>query len=185
MAWQTALTTVFAIGFLTAVTATSWFGVALAARGGYRWARNSRPSRAYAVAAGVIGGIVGIAGGWVVADFRAARTHLGRPARWWIGAMTTWTAAAFLCGVVATDIATQPQPAQSVWVVIFVLLPVLPLITSLAVGCVLTIRRGAQLDWSPRLTDTPVVQPRCRLPRSTQAALRKAMGRLAWDPALG
>jgi hypothetical protein len=154
MAWQTALTTVFAVGFLTVVTAASWFGVALAARGGYRWARNSRSSRAYAVAGGMIGGIMGIAGGWVVADFRAARTHLERPVRWCIGAAATWTAAAFLSGVVATDIATQPQAGQSVWVALFVLLPVLPLIASLAVGCTLTIRRGVPSWVSLRVSQT-------------------------------
>ena len=144
MAWQTALATVFAVASLTAVTAASWFGVALTARGGYRWARNSRSSRAYALAAGTIGGVVGIAGGWAVADFRAARAHLGRPLRWWIGAAGTWTVAALLSAVVARDIAGQPQQARSVAVGLFTLLPLFPVIASLAVGCVLTILRGAR-----------------------------------------
>jgi hypothetical protein len=154
MGWQAALTTVFGIGLLTAATAAAWLGVALTARGGYRWARTSRSSRAYALAVGMIAGIVGIAGGWVVADFRAVRAHAGHSGLWWIGAAATWAAAAFWAGVAAADIAAHPQPGQSAWVVLFVLLPVFPLAVALAAGCALTIRRGASSWLSLRVSQT-------------------------------
>jgi len=107
------------------------FGVALVVRGGYRWARTSTSSSAIAMGAGVLGGLVGLLGGWVIADVRVAWRARGRLL--WLLASAAWAIAACVSGAVALDVSGTSQPNQSTWVAILEWSPAFPLVVTFGV----------------------------------------------------
>jgi hypothetical protein len=123
------------VGYVTAFG----LGVGLVGRGAYRRARNSTSSAVMAVGAGVIGAVIGLLGGWVIADVRVAWRARGRLL--WLLAAGAWAIAAGLSEAVASDVRSLPQPNQSVWVEVLNWSPAFPLALALGVLCSLSLRR--------------------------------------------
>lgn len=137
---------VTAAGLLVFVGAV-WFGAALVVRGGYRWAYRSTSSRAMAVGAGAAGSIVGVLGGWVVADIRAILRARGRSA--WLVAVAAWLASTAVSATVAMSVAEYPQPGQRIWVLMLGSLPAVPLLATLIAVAVVRVR-GRRSPWASK-----------------------------------
>ncbi len=76
---------------------------------------------------------------------RLEKYSIGKLVRWSVGAALLWLAALGTSEAASYGVATYPQPDQTLWVTIFRLVPLLPILFAAAFACFTATRRGLSL----------------------------------------